>query len=280
MLVFLNGQFVPEEQAVISIFDRGFLYGDGLFETMRVCNGRVFRWAQHFRRLRQGADFLNIPLSLDGDALGNLARELIQKNKMPEALLRLTISRGIGPRGYSPRNAGPPSVVLSLHPAPDPAASPRWKLLLASVRLPAGEAIAQFKTCNKLPQILARAEADAAGADEALLSNTDGHVVEGAASNFFWLPDANTLCTPPCAAGILPGVTRTAVLEIAASLPLKIREVNVRREELQRAAGAFLSLSSFGIVEAESLDGIAWPPSPRTSKIQKAYRELLQKETR
>ena len=175
MIVFLNGRFVPEEQALVSVFDRSFLYGDGLFETMRVFGGRPFRWAQHLERLERGAQFLKMSLPFPATALRGLAGELIDQNNMPEALLRVTLSRGVGNRGYSPRGAGHPSLLMSLHSAPvfDFEKPPRWRLATSSFRLPANEPLAQFKTCNKLPQILARAQADEAGADEALLLNTE-----------------------------------------------------------------------------------------------------------
>src|ERR1017187_269469 len=168
MLIFLNGQIVPEEQAVVSIFDRGFLYGDGLFETMLVFNGKPFRWAQHLQRLQCGAEFLKIKLPFTNEALRSSVAELVVKNQMPDSLLRLTLSRGVGVRGYSPKGAERPTLVMSLHPAPPINApkTPGWRLITSSFRLPAGEPLAQFKTCNKLPQVLARAEADAAGADE------------------------------------------------------------------------------------------------------------------
>src|SRR5436190_23114919 len=98
MLVFLNGQFVPEEQAMVSVFDRSFLYGDGLFETMLVCNRQPFRWKQHLERLQRGAEFLKIKLPFSAEALRRFADELISRNEMSEALLRLTLSRGVGRR--------------------------------------------------------------------------------------------------------------------------------------------------------------------------------------
>src|SRR6266478_1503384 len=204
MLVFLDGQFVPEQEAVVSVFDRAFLYGDGLFETIRVFNGKPFRWQQHLERLLQGAEFLKIQPPFAPDSLTGFAAQLVIRNQMPDSLLRLTLSRGVGLRGYSPKGADRPLLAMSLHPAPsiDPQTPPRWRLTTSTLRLPAGEPLAQFKTCNKLSQVLARAEADAAGADEALLLNTDGHVVEGASSNLFWIED-QTVCTPPLASGIL-----------------------------------------------------------------------------
>lgn len=278
MQIFLNGQFVPEERAVVSVLDRGFLYGDGLFETMRVFNGKPFRWGQHLERLRRGAEFLKIKLPFSSEALRDFAAELVTQNKMPDALLRLTLSRGIGVRGYSPKGAESPTIVMSLHAAPASAAPPRWKLITSSHRLPANESLAQFKTCNKLAQILARAEADAAGADEALLLNTDGFVVEGASSNLFWI-ERDTICTPPLAAGVLAGVTRAVVVEICHTLALKVSEKNITAENLKRADGVFVSLSSFGVVEAASVDGEVCKLSPLPAKILTQYLNSLKIES-
>jgi branched-subunit amino acid aminotransferase/4-amino-4-deoxychorismate lyase len=294
MIVFLNGQFVPEDQATVSVFDRAFLYGDGLFETMRVANGKPFRWAQHLDRLRTGADFLGIKIPFGSQALEQFAADLITRNQMPDALLRLTVSRGVGRRGYSPQGADQPVVVMTLHPFPGAPASGTacfdkspsravpeagapllgWKLVTASFRLPAGEKLAQFKTANKLAQIMARAEADAAGADEALLCNTDGFVVEGASSNLFWV-EGDTVCTPPLASGILAGVTRAVTAELCGQLALPRAERETTPDQLRQASGVFVTLSSLGVVECSALDGAPLMRSPLTEKLRCAYEALL-----
>ncbi len=273
MIVFLNGKFIPEEQATVSVFDRAFLYGDGLFETMRVVNGKPFRWWDHMERLRKGGDFLGIKIPFSCKSLEKFATELIEQNKMPDALMRLTVSRGVGLRGYSPKGADKPTLVMTLHPVPNKPALP-WKLVTASLRLPAGDKLAQFKTANKLAQVLARAEADAAGADEAVLLNTDGHVIEGASSNLFWIED-KTVCTPPLTDGLLAGVTRAVTIEICQSLSLPVMEKAVTPEQLRRADGVFLTLSSIGVAEAIALDGSPLATSPIAANIYRAYEKLL-----
>ncbi len=276
MIVFLNGKFVPEEQATVSVFDRSFLYGDGLFETMRVINGKPFQWWDHMERLRKGGDFLGIKIPFGCKSLEKFATELIAQNKMPDALMRLTVSRGVGLRGYSPKGADKPTLVMSLHPAPGTtnSDSAHWKLVTASLRLPAGDKLAQFKTANKLAQVLARAEADAAGADEAVLLNTDGHVVEGASSNLFWI-EGKTVCTPPLTDGLLAGVTRAVTIEICQRLSLPLAERAVTPEQLRRADGIFLTLSSIGVAEAIALDGVPLATSPIAADIHRAYQKLL-----
>jgi branched-chain amino acid aminotransferase len=279
MFVFLNGQIVPEEQAVVSVFDRSFLYGDGLFETMLVLKGKPFRWEHHLERLERGAEFLRLRIPFSREALRGFADELIAWNRMPESLLRLTLSRGVGRRGYSPQGAERPFVVMSLHPAPvlDAQNPPRWRLVISSLRLPANQSLAQFKTCNKLPQILARTEADAAGAEEALLLNTDGFVVEASSSNLFWI-QGEAVCTPALVSGILAGVTRTVVFELCRTLGLETRETNITLPALKQTQGVFLSLSSYGIAEGISLDGQPLAQSGLTARIRAAYGDLLSAE--
>jgi aminodeoxychorismate lyase len=278
VLVFLNGKFVPEEKAVISVFDRGFLYGDGLFETIRVFNGRPFRWREHLRRLEAGAEFLKIKLTYSPDHLLALAAELVRKNNLPDSLLRISFSRGVGSPGYSPKDARAPTLVMSLRPARNPKNLPQWKLITASIRVPANDPLACFKTSNKLPQVLARAEADAAGADEALLVNTSGFVAEGTSSNVFWVK-RGAIHTPPISAGILPGVTRVVVFEIAAGLGIRVHEKNIRPNELAKAEGVFLSLTSLGVVEAIQLDGAGLKGSELTGRIRHAYQLKMNDES-
>lgn len=280
MMVLLNGKFVPEEQAVVSVFDRGFLYGDGLFETIRVSNGRLFRWPQHLARLQRGADFLKFRLPHPGDQLATWAQELAHANGLSDCLLRLNLSRGTGPRGYSPRGADSPTLVMTTHPLAEanPQKPPIWSIMTSSVRLPAGDPLANFKTSNKLAQILARSEADALGANEALLINTNGHVVEASGSNLFWI-QRQRICTPSIGAGILPGVTREVVFEIARNLGYEIVEAEIAPPQLKEAEGIFLSVTSAGIIECDRLDGAALTRSPLSGKLQTAYRELLTAET-
>src|SRR6266545_6524130 len=148
MQVFFNGRFIPEAQAVVPISDRGFLYGDGLFETLRVGHGRPLWWERHLERLERGAGILKIPLPWPGPTLRGFASQLIERNAMPEAVLRVTLSRGRGSRGYSPKDANTPTVAMTLHALPPRAMSLR--LATASARLPVNDPLASVKTCSKL----------------------------------------------------------------------------------------------------------------------------------
>jgi branched-subunit amino acid aminotransferase/4-amino-4-deoxychorismate lyase len=148
----------------------------------------------------------------------------------------------------------------------------------SSSRLPANEPLARFKTCNKLNQILARAEADIANADEALLLNSNGEVVEASSSNLFWIKDS-TICTPPLPSGILPGVTRAVVIELCSSLGFETQETSIQLEELRRTEAMFLSVSTVGIAEGISLDGQPLLRSPMVDKLSSKYWKVLSKES-
>jgi len=279
MIAFVQGEFIPEERAVVSIFDRAFRYGDALFEAVLVFNGKMFRWPQHFQRLERSAQYLKIALPYSADELIAFARELISRNKLAHCVLRLQLSRGIGPRGYAPSGEEEPLVVLSLHPAP-PRESLRgvmWKLTVSSFRIPANDLLANHKTCSRLLHVCVAAEARERGADESLIVNTNHEVTEGSTSNVFWI-DHGTVCTTPLAEGVLPGVTRAAVLEVCDALGIARTERLVRPEELPTMDGVFLSFTSRGVVEAETLDGRPLRRSPITLRLQQEFEALLARE--
>jgi len=274
MLVFLNGQFVPEQQAVISVNDRGFMYGDGLFETMRVCGGRPFRLAQHLERLTRGADFLKIKCPFAPRALQEFAGQLIGQNKMPGAILRLTLTRGPGERGYTPRADGRPTVVMTLHDAPSLEDPIQWSLITSSYRIPAADPLSSFKTLGKLTHVMARSEAVEQGADEALLVNTNGEVAETTSGNLFWVYQDN-ICTVPTGRGVLPGITRAVVREICQTLGLPTNKRVIKPEALRNSEGIFITQSALGIVPVAAFNGEPVAPSPLVEQISRAYCEIL-----
>jgi aminodeoxychorismate lyase len=276
MIVFLNGKFVPEEKAVVSVFDRGFLFGDGLFEAMLVRRGEIFRWDQHLERLQRGIEFLKLTVPWSAEELFRFSMQLIQRNRMPECLLRINISRGITARGYSPKNAIRPALVLTLHPLPalDAKGPPRWRIITSSFCLPARDPLTRFKTANKLPEVMARAEADSAGAHDAILLNPRGFIAEATSANVFWIRH-DVVCTTPLPSGALPGITRSTVLELCRKRNIAWREKNAKPDDLRRAQGIFLTNTSMGVIEVESLDKRKLQRSPLVRKLWAAYRELL-----
>jgi aminodeoxychorismate lyase len=274
VLVFLNGQFLPEAQAVVPVNDRGFLLGDGLFETMRVVHGKPFRFAQHLERMTRGADFLKIKLPFTPQELEKFAGRLIGQNQMPEAILRLTLTRGPGGRGYTPDGESKPTFVMTLHPALPLENPVGWNLVTSSFRIPAADPLASFKTTSKILHVMARAEAVERGADEALLLNTNGEVAETASGNLFWVHD-DAVCTVPAERGVLPGITRAVVLEICRTLGLKTNQRAIKPEALRNSSGLFVTQSALGIVPVAAFDGAPVTPSPRVGQIARAYHEML-----
>jgi len=280
MVVFLNGRFLAEEAAVVSVFDRGFLYGDGLFETLRVVRSRPFLWDAHVERFSRGADLLKLHPPLTALEMRRAADRLIQLSALPDAVLRITLTRGPGARGYSPKGADKPTLAMTLHPAPcPPARKPIGvRLITSSYRVAADDPLANAKTCNKLSHVLARAEADTAGVDDALLLNTRGHLAEATASNLFWI-SGDVLSTPPPRAGALMGITRGVVCEFAHTLGLTTGEMEAKPAVLRHASGVFLTNSVCGITEAVELDRKALRSSAIVKRLQAAYKARLLQES-
>jgi branched-chain amino acid aminotransferase len=276
MFVFLNGQFLSEAEAVVPVNDRGFMYGDGLFETMRVVNGKPFRFAQHLERMTRGAEFLKIKPPFAPKELEKFAAQLIEQNKMPDAILRVTLTRGPGERGYKFNGDSKPTVVMTLHVAPSLENSVEWNLITSSFRIPAADALSSFKTTSKLLHVMARAEAAEKGADEALLINTNGEVAETASGNIFWIYH-DKICTVPTGRGVLPGITRAIVLEICQAMGLQTNKRVIKPEALRNSEGIFVTQSALGIVPVASFDGEPVAPSPLVDQIARTYHEMLMK---
>ena len=202
-------------------------------------SGKIFRWAQHWERLGRGAKFLRFGALPGEPELQKAATELIARNAARDAVLRITISRGSGPRGYSARGADTPRVVMTLHPTSADALTvepPTWRLMTSSIRVAAGDQLAGFKHTSKLANVLARSEAEAADAAEAVLVNTEGFVTECAAANLFWIREGR-IETPPLSGELLGGVTRAVVLEVCAALKIPVRDARATVAELRNAEG-------------------------------------------
>jgi branched-chain amino acid aminotransferase len=174
MIVFLDGQYLPAEEAMVSIFDRSFLYGDGLFETVPVYQGCPFLLEAHWARLARGAQYLRIGLPFSQAATLQALDILGARNGSTDGVARLTLSRGTGARGYSPQGADRPVFVISWHPPPEGVGRElfSWRVICSTQVVSIGQQLTRFKTANKLSAVLARAEADAAGAQDALILNS------------------------------------------------------------------------------------------------------------
>jgi branched-chain amino acid aminotransferase len=271
MIAYLNGRFMPEEHAMVSVQDRGFLYGDGLFEAIRVYEGEPFLWTDHISRFQHGCKVLRLNCPLTGNEILRVVREIVRRNRLSDGLVRFTLSRGPGPRGYSPKGAENPTFVITAFAAPElPAA---YRVIISSVRLLADDPISDFKNLNKLHQIVARSEADSVGANEALLINTKGFVVEGTTTNVFWIKEG-VVCTPPVR-GILAGTTRAHILRLCKTLNLSTVETNIRADRLAAVDGLFVTSCSAEVMEVSHLDGQRVKRSPIVRRLKSHYRQLL-----
>ncbi len=278
MWVYLNDRIVQAKQARISVFDRGFLYGDGVFETVRVHDGRPVWLDRHLARLADACT--QIGLSLPDKPWPAIFQKVIDKNRVDHAAIRLTLSRGVRD------TEADPTVVLFHRPLPHVTPSQRRKgirLTLTTIRrLSPRSHPTQAKTLNYLNSLLAKQEAAERGAFDGLMVTTDGYVAECSMNNVFFIKD-RTLYTPSLACGVLPGITRGVVLDMAPSLGLQTREGRYRPAFLYKADECFLTGSGVGILPVQAIDGHSFPRQTSRSRVavlQTRYDRLLRAGSR
>jgi len=277
-MIFLNGQLVPRADPSIHASDRGFLLGDGLFETLPSRDGRPNRLEAHLARLRAGAAVLSIPLPLSPESLEQGVIDILAANGLSkgDAVLRITLTRGPGQRGLLPPADPQPTLLITAaragHATPEALTA-----IMASARRNERSPLAQIKSLNYLDNVLTRMEAAKRGADEALLMNTADRLASASSANIFLLRN-RTLLTPPPSEGVLPGITRGAVLALAEALDLTAVETPLQRDDLARADEAFLTNSLIGVRPLVKVDdrpvGIG-VPGPVTRQLQEAYNRSL-----
>ncbi|MBM3182883.1 MAG: aminotransferase class IV [Chloroflexi bacterium] len=283
--IYLNGNLVPHSSAHLSPFDHGFLYGYGLYETMRSYNSTIFRLDRHLERLDKSAKVLGLSPRLVHLDLEKACYDLLKANRLADARIRLTISAGAGDITPNPRTCEQPTVFIvarQVTPPPPEVYQSGYKAIISSHRRNSQSPLSQVKSTCCLENVLAIQEAKASGFDEALILNEKGMLAEGSTCNIFLVKDS-TLVTPTIQSGALPGITREAVLELAQSLKIKSEEREVRPEELVQADEVFRTSSILEIMPitclGEKLIG-SGKPGPITQKIMSTYRELVRKETR
>lgn len=272
--VHLHGRLVREEEARISPFDRGFLLGDAVFETLRAYQGRPHALDEHLARLRRSCGATRIPFP---EGLPEAVAAVLDANGLDEAAVRITVSRGPGGRGASPSGAGPPTVLVAATPVHHrPEIYERGLRIVTATRrrIDAASLEPGIKSTNYLVHVLARIEAEETGADDALFVDPDGHVVEATQANVFAIL-GDALVTPPLSSGCLPGQTRAEVLALAPRAGLRPEERPLPRDELARADEAFLSASVLEIAPIVTLDDAplgAGRPGPMVAKLRALYR--------
>jgi len=275
----VNGVVTPAAEARISVLDNGFTFGDSVYETLRTYGGRPFHLGRHLSRLRQSAERLAIPVPLEDAEFGERIDAVLSRAGNEESYIRLIVSRGVGDISYRFERVAGPTVVVAVkpyEPLPERYYTEGVEVMISSVRRNHRQALdPAIKSGNLINNILAVREAQAKGAVEPIMLNQDGDVAEGASCNVFLVRQGGLL-TPPLEAGILPGVTRGLVLEIARSLSLRSREETVRVEDLLSADEAFITSTLKECCPVRAIDGRRVgpvQPGPVTLRILQAYRE-------
>ena len=284
-VVFVNGVRMPAEGVHVSARDRGFTLADGLFETMRVQGGLVFRLGHHLARLSNGLRVLQIP---EPPQLRQLIQDALSDGSLAapdvgDLSVRLTITRGPGPGGLTPPPDVSPTVVVTVTPMPrfsQDTYTVGLRAIIGSGRRNARSITAGVKTLSYTDAVVAWLEAQRAGADEAIFLDEDGHCSEATASNLF-ICNAGHLLTPPVTCAALPGITRAAVLELASAEGLRVDERAFGPEQLASAQEAFLTSSLRGIAPVRSLDGAPIANGKAgavTTRLRAAYAALVDRE--
>ena len=279
-IIYLNGRLTPRSRARLSPFDHGFLYGYGLFETMRAYRGDIFRLDRHLSRLYRSAEALGLASGLAAFDLEAACRETLGANRLKEARLRLTVSAGEGDIIPDPASCSAPTILItarSFTPLSAQKYERGFKAVLSSLRRDSQSPLSRLKSTSYLANVIARREARAAGGDEGVVLNEKGCLAEGSTTNIF-LVSQGVLVTPSLESGILPGITREAVLEIARCLNIAAAEREVELAELTQAEEAFVTSSLLEIMPLTSFDGRAigaGKPGRLTRKLMAAYRKLL-----
>ena len=276
---------MPRGEARVSPLDRGVLYGYGLFETMRSYGGRIFRLEQHLARLMRSAERLGLASLLDSSALEQAIYKTLQANELRDARIRLTVLAGEGERGLTPPTSGRLTIIVvtqKLVLPPPRAYENGIHAAIVRARRDSQALLSQIKSIGYLGNMLAHSEAVAAGADEAILLNEQGLIAECSTSNLF-LAVEGRLLTPSAESGILPGITREVVLELAQGLGISVWVGKIPLAHLLRADEAFLTNSIVEVMPITAVDGKPiglGKPGEVTRRLMAAYREMVNRETR
>ncbi|PAY17774.1 branched-chain-amino-acid transaminase [Rhodopirellula sp. SM50] len=281
--IYINGQFHAPEDAKISVYDHGLLYGDGVFEGMRIYGKKVFRLTEHLKRLDESACAINLQLPISLEQLAVDTNETVAKNEIVDGYIRLIVTRGAGPLGLDPFKCSDPQVIIiadSITLYPESYYENGLELVTAStIRNHPAALSPRIKSLNYLNNILAKMEGLKAGCIEALMLNHKGEVAECTGDNLFVIKNGR-LNTPPIEAGILEGVTRNAVLELAREAGIETTELPMTRHDIYVADECFLTGSAAEVIPAVTLDGRKigdGKVGPITQQLNKAFRELVRK---
>jgi branched-chain amino acid aminotransferase len=280
-VIYIDGEYYPKSQAKISVFDHGLLYGDGVFEGIRAYNGIVFKLKEHINRLYQSAHAMMLQIPLTKEQMVEAVLETLRKNKMKDAYIRLVVTRGVGDLGLDPRKCPKATVIIItggivLHG--NEAKMKGITTLISWVRRnPVDATSHEIKSLNYLNSVMAKIEANSAGADEAVCLDKSGFVSEGVGENIFIVKNGRIL-TPPVCSGALPGITAQVVTKLAAELGHEIVESNITPYQLLNADEAFFTGTAAEIVPIREVnkrqigDG---KPGPVTKQLVAEFQKVV-----
>ena len=280
MLIYIDGEFLPKAEAKVSVFDHGLLYGDGVFEGIRSYNGRVFKLDEHLERLYDSAKSIMLQIPIPIETMKERVLETLRLNHLREAYIRLVVTRGVGDLGLDPDKCPTPSIIIiadkiALYP-------PKFyeeglEIVTVSIRRNYAEAInPRIKSLNYLNNILAKIEGKQAGAEEVLMLNAEGYVVECSGDNIFWVKN-EVLVTPPVHMGILEGVTRNSVIDLAREAGMQVEERVFTRHDLYIADEIFLTGTAAEVIPVVKVDQRVigdGQPGKVTQKLIAAFRQF------
>lgn len=281
MKIYLDGEMLEKEEAKVSVFDHGLLYGDGVFEGIRAYNGRVFRLREHLDRIYNSARAINLDIYLSKAQMTAAVLDTLRANKLKDAYIRLVVTRGVGDLGLDPRKCARATIFIiadKIKLYPEDFYTNGLKLITSSVRRTNPDALSPcVKSLNYLNNIMGKMDATRAGVPEAIMLNVAGYVAECTGDNIFILKE-NTLITPPSWVGALEGITRNAVMEIARNkLKLSVREDVFTLYHMYTADECFLTGTAAEIVPVVSIDDRTigdGKPGKTTAKLIKEFKEL------
>lgn len=279
-LVYLDGALVPDSEAKVSVFDHGLLYGDGVFEGIRGYSGRIFRLTEHVERLYESARSIALEPPMTPQEMEGIVVDTVRANNLRDCYIRLVVTRGVGDLGLDPRKCPRPTVFciadkITLFPAE--LYEKGLAVMSVSFRRTAPDALSpRVKSLNYLNNIMGKLLGNLAGVPEIIMLNPEGYVVEGSGDNIF-IVYKGELITPPRYLGILEGITRKAVIELARSMGIGVREEPFALHDLYVADEAFLTGTAAEVVPVVAADGrriASGAPGPITKKLMEAFKDL------
>jgi branched-chain amino acid aminotransferase len=278
--VWLDGKWFDRESAVVSVYDHGLLYGDGVFEGIRVYGGKIFKLAEHLDRLYDSAQAIWLTIPISKEEMAEITEEAVRRSGIQEAYIRPIVTRGVGDLGLDPRKCPRASVIIIVDTIklwPEEVYETGLKVVTAGTPIPQRESLSpRVKSLNYLAHILAKIEGIHSGADDVIMLDSAGAVAEGSGQNIFVVKEGR-IRTPPPFAGILKGVTRDVVIDLARRAGYDMQEAMLNRYDIYTADEAFFTGTATEVVAIRQLDGRligAGKPGPVTRDLRARFQSL------